>query len=77
MFDNRYWLGAAMFVAALVQRKMQTEKRNKGLTVLICDDNKQAMPNLADALYQADPWFDPLYQTSKRTKAGQTVGRCA
>jgi hypothetical protein len=64
-FGNGYWLGASMFVAALVQKKMLAEKRNKGLSVLICDDNKQGMPNLADALYEANPWFDQLYQTSK------------
>jgi hypothetical protein len=65
-FGQSYWLGAAMFVAALVQQKMQGEKKNKGLTVLICDDNKKEMQNLSDALYEADPWFDPIYQTSIR-----------
>jgi hypothetical protein len=43
-----------MFVAALVQQKMG-ERENKGLTVLICDDNKQEIQNLSDALFEADP----------------------
>jgi hypothetical protein len=55
-FGKSYWLGAAMLVAALVQRKMQEESGNKGLTVLICDDNKREMPNLSDALYEANRW---------------------
>ena len=71
-FGKSYWLGAAMFTAALIQQKMQNGKKNKGLTVLICDDNKQEMQNLSDALHDADPWFDPLYATS-RSKGGKTV----
>jgi hypothetical protein len=67
-FGKSYWLGSAMFVAALVQKRMLGENGNKGLTVLICDDNKQEMENLADALYEADPWFDPLYQRTRKKK---------
>jgi hypothetical protein len=65
VFGNSYWLGAAMFVAALVQKRMQEGQKNKGLTVFICDDNKQEMPKLSDALYKADPWFDPIYRRRK------------
>jgi hypothetical protein len=65
-FDGTYWITAAMFVAAFVQRKMQAVKKNKGLTVLIFDDNRREMPNLSDALYAADPWYDPIYQTRKK-----------
>jgi hypothetical protein len=57
-FGNSYWLAAAMFVAALVQKRMQGEPKNKGLTVLICDDNKREMASLSDALHKADPWFE-------------------
>jgi hypothetical protein len=70
-FGTSYWLGAAMFVSALVQQKMQKEKRNKGHTVLMCDDNKKEMPKLADALYAADPWFDPIYEGTRRKKRGR------
>jgi len=68
-FGNSYWLGAAMFIAALVQKNMQRIKKNKGHTVFICDDNKWEMANLSEALYNADPWFDPIYlETSKKKK---------
>lgn len=60
-----HWLGAALFIASLVQQKMLKEDRNKGLTVFICDDNKIDMPKLSDALYDAAAWFDPIYQESK------------
>jgi uncharacterized protein DUF3800 len=71
-FGKSYWLGAALFITGLIQQRMQTGKRNKGLTVLICDDNKKEMQNLSDALYDAHPWFDPMYQRSK-SKNGQTI----
>ena len=45
---------------------MQTEEANKGLTVLIFDDNKREMQNLSDALHDGDPWFDPFYQQRKK-----------
>jgi hypothetical protein len=67
-----YWVAAAMFIAALVQKQMKKKQRNKGLTVFICDDNKREMSNFSDALYKADPWFDPIYQTRK-TKKGKTI----
>jgi hypothetical protein len=71
-FGKSYWLNSAMYVAALIQKKMQSERKNKGLTVLICDDNKQDMANLADALHEGPNWFDPLYQQTKR-RQGETV----
>jgi len=51
---------------------MQGIEKNKGHTVFICDDNKQEMANLSDALYKADLWFDPIYlQTSKKKAPAQ------
>ena len=41
VFTKSHWLSAAMFIAALVQKKMQNEPRNKGMKFLICDDNKR------------------------------------
>ena len=67
-FGKSHWLGAAMFISALLQRKMQDESKNKGMTVLICDDNKKEMANLADALHEPDAWFDPMYQKSRPRK---------
>src|SRR5262249_2111186 len=69
-----YWIAAAMFIAALVQKQMKKKPRNKGHTVFICDNNQREMSNFSDALYKADPWFDPIYQTSK-TKSRKTVTR--
>ena len=68
-FTATYWIAAAMFVAAFVQRKMQPIKKNKGLTVLIFDDNRREVPNFSDALYRADPWYDPIYQTRKKRES--------
>ena len=59
---GNYWALCGMFVAALIQKKVQNEKNNKGLTVLIFDDNRAHMPKVSDGLYMADPWFDALYQ---------------
>jgi hypothetical protein len=73
-FGKSYWLGAAMFIAALVQQKMQKQKKNKGLSVLVSDDNKREMQNFSDALHDADPWFDPIYQTSGK-KSGKIIWR--
>jgi hypothetical protein len=71
-FGNSYWRAAAMYMAALLQRKMQKEEKNKGLTVLICDDNKQEMSSLSDALFDNDSWFDPIYLIREK-KRGKTV----
>ena len=72
---NSYWLAAGLFVTALVQKKMQTVPGNKGLTVLVMDDNKQEMPNLSDALYKADSWLDGLYQVQRRVRR-RMVWKC-
>ncbi|TYO91167.1 DUF3800 domain-containing protein [Oceanicella actignis] len=69
-FGESYWLAGGMFTCALVQKKMQGAQKGKGLTVVIIDDNKKEMPAISDGLYDADPWFDGLYQRrgSKRGK---------
>lgn len=59
--EKSYWVLSGMYVAAAVQKKMRTLKNNKGLSVLIFDDNKGGMSPLSDALYESDPWFDGLY----------------
>ena len=70
--NNDPWLLAAMFTMSLVQKKMQTQLRNKGHTVVVMDDNKRLMPAFSDAIYAADPWFDGLYQ--KRVKRRRKKG---
>ena len=67
-FGNSYWLAGALFTGCLVQKKMQTVKNSKGLTIVIMDDNKAEMPAFSDALYDANTWFDGLYQLQKRQR---------
>lgn len=67
-----YWIAGAMFVSALVQKKMQGVANAKGLTVFIMDDNKQEMANFSDALHKCDGWYDGLYQC-RTTKRGKTI----
>ena len=67
-FGNSYWLAGALYTSCLVQKKMQTVSNSKGLTVVIMDDNKAEMPAFSDSLYDADPWFDGLYQVQKRRR---------
>ncbi|SFI82303.1 DUF3800 domain-containing protein [Bradyrhizobium sp. Gha] len=71
-FGKSHWNGAALYISCLIQQKMQKVHKNKGLTVLIFDDNKKEMPSLSDSLHDASPWFDPFYQTS-RTVRGSTA----
>lgn len=71
-FAASYWIAGAMFISALVQKKMQGVASSKGLTVLIMDDNKLEMPRLSDGLYNCSDWYDGLYQCRGR-KRGKTV----
>lgn len=71
-FDASYWMAGAMFVSALVQKKMQSVANSKGLTVFIMDDNKQEMPALSDNLYRCSEWYDGLYQCRGRRR-GKSV----
>ncbi len=70
--QNNYWLACSMLVASLIQKKNQKETNNKGLTVLIFDDNKMHMPKLSDGIYLANPWYDGLYALP-RTVRGNTI----
>lgn len=66
--SGNYWALNGMFVSSLIQKKVQGKENNKGLTVLIFDDNKAHMPKVSDGLYLAEPWFDALYQQTKKVK---------
>ena len=70
-FGSRCWIGGGMFTCALVQKKMQGVRNSKGFTVFIMDDNKMHMPLLSDYLYQADAWYDGLYQVRGSRKQGK------
>lgn len=56
------WQISAMFLASLVQKKMQGEKNNKGHTVFIMDDNSREMQPFSNELYARNKWFDDLYE---------------
>ncbi|QJD18053.1 DUF3800 domain-containing protein [Paracoccus sanguinis] len=71
-FGESYWLAGGMFTCALVQKRMQSKEKSKGLTVVIIDDNKAGMPQLSDGLYNADAWYDGLYQL-RGTKRGKKI----
>jgi len=68
-FKENYWLAGGMYICCLIQKKMQKIPSNKGLTVLIIDDNKTGMSQLSDALYHPDPWYDGLYQLQANKSA--------
>jgi len=65
---NSHWLATSMYISSLVQKKMKKIPNNKGLTVLIFDDNKREMPKLSEQLYKKNPWFDGLYKSSGRSQ---------
>ncbi len=66
--SKNYWALSGMFISGLIQKKQQTESNNKGLTVLIFDDNKADMPKVSNEFYMANPWFDALYQKNKKVR---------
>ena len=71
-FTKHKWTAASMYIAALIQKKMQAVKGKKGLTVFVMDDNQHKMPTLTDGLYQSDPWYDGLYEIRGRIR-GKTA----
>lgn len=70
--QRSYWIACSMYLISLIQKKMQTAPKSKGLSVLIFDDNKQEMSNLSDILYKCDAWYNALYARPK-THKGKTV----
>ncbi len=36
-----YWLSSSMYIASLIQKRMQVKKINKGVTAMVMDDNKR------------------------------------
>lgn len=67
-FNQSYWIAASMFLSSLVQKKMQKEANNKGLTILVFDDNKQYMEQLSEALYDAPDCYDAIYDFNDAKK---------
>ncbi len=71
-YDKQKWTYCALYLASLVQKKMQIVKGKKGLTVFVMDDNKAEIPTLTNGLYESPPWFDGLYAVQKK-KRGKNV----
>lgn len=65
-WGRSYWVCAGLYLACLVQKKMQVCGGHKGLTALVMDDNKVEMPALSEQLYRSPEWFDGLYQIRER-----------
>lgn len=56
------WLASATTIAMFVQRENQKQKSNKGLSVIIFDDNKTELPRLSDFLLNSAPDVDTFYE---------------
>lgn len=55
------WLAGATAIALFSQRTNQRERNNKGLTVLIFDDNKAELPKLSEFLISSSTDADEYY----------------
>lgn len=71
-FGKDKWIAAAMYISCLIQKKMESVKGHKGLTVFVMDHNHRCMPSLSDGLYKGDSWYDGLYQIRKKIRGKQT-----
>jgi hypothetical protein len=58
------WMTGAIAVAAFAQRLNQKQLKNKGLTVLVFDDNKAELPKLSSFLVDSCPAVDEYYGRS-------------
>ena len=70
--QNSYWVSSGMFISGLIQKKMQKESNNKGLTVLVFDDNKVDMPKVSGGLYEGSEWYDGLHAYPKKKRGKNT-----
>ena len=68
--QHSHWQISAMFIASLIQKEMQKEKRRKGHTVVVMDDNKIEMESFSDQIYRCHDWYDGLYvaKSTKKTR---------
>lgn len=60
------WQAGAMHIALQLQRLQQTKSGSKGLTVLVFDDNKMAMPRLAELVFDPPTWTDSYYSRQRK-----------
>jgi len=59
------WMTGAIALAMSIQRVNQRQRRNKGLTVLIFDDNKMELPAFSEFLMQSAPEIDEFYERKR------------
>lgn len=59
--QDDYWVASSLFITCLIQKHQQKKRNNKGLTVLIFDDNKKGMSKLSESIYKSDGWYDDIY----------------
>lgn len=62
------WLAGATTIALFAQKANQGELNNKGLTVLIFDDNKAELPKLSEFLISSSPDADEYYERGKKSE---------
>jgi len=66
---NDVWLAGASHIALQLQRAHQTKAGNKGRTVLVFDDNKRGLSDIADLVYDPPAWTDDYYDRQKKAPA--------
>jgi len=62
------WITGAITISMFVQRENQNNDGNKGLTVLIFDDNKQELHNLSTFLINSSEHVDEYYERKRRSE---------
>lgn len=62
------WQTGAMSLCMFLQKDNNDVKNNKGLSVLIFDDNQAELPRLSEFLLQSTPDVDEYYERKRRTE---------
>ncbi len=63
------WLAGASHIALQLQRAHQAKAGNKGGTVLLLDDNKRGLSDIADLVNDPPAWTDDYYDRQKKAPA--------
>lgn len=62
------WQTGALALSMFLQRDNNDAKKNKGLSVLIFDDNQAELPRLSDFLLSSTPDVDAYYERKRRAE---------
>jgi hypothetical protein len=62
------WLTGATTMALLIQKYNQGAKNNKGLSVVIFDDNRMELPSLSDFLMKSSKDMDECYERQRKSE---------